>query len=143
MRYFFIFLFIGGMVNSLRAQDLDKHRWKDRVLLLITSDLKNPEYIRQTNALQEHPAELEERKLVVYTLLENRFVEGLPPGPWKKGRPLKIGAKNNPTDFRVVLIGLDGGVKLDEPSHVPIEVLSALIDGMPMRRTELKNKGNP
>ena len=143
MRYFFTFLFISVTVTSLRAQDLDGHRWKDRVLLLITRDLKNPEYIRQTDELQVHPDELAARKLVVYTLIEKRFAQGLPPGPWKKRRPLKIGAKNNPTHFRVVLIGLDGGVKLDEPSHVSVEVLSALIDGMPMRRAELKNKGNP
>lgn len=135
--------FISGLLQSLEAQDLEPHRWRDRVLLLITGDLKNPEYIRQTRALQEGPGELEARKLVVFTVVENRYSMVMPAGPWRSGVQDRFAKTDATTGFRLVLIGLDGGVKLDTPSFVPLETLWALIDGMPIRRAELENKGNP
>ena len=42
--------------------------------------------------------------------------------------------------FEVVLIGLDGGVKLRKESPLSKEDLYAIIDGMPMRRAELNRK---
>ena len=41
--------------------------------------------------------------------------------------------------FEVVLIGLDGGIKLRQTKLVSLDKLFTLIDGMPMRRNELKN----
>jgi len=143
MRFLFMLFFISGTCHSLEAQDLEPHRWRDRVLLLITGDLKNPEYIRQTHALQERPAELEARKLMVCTVVENRYAKGLPAGSWRSGVQNRFAITDAKTGFRLVLIGLDGGVKLDTSSFVPLEPLWALIDGMPMRRAELENKGNP
>lgn len=140
MRISFILFFLCGTLGSLRAQDLEAHRWKERVLLLITRDLKTPEYIRQTHALVQQPEELEERRLVVYTLMENRYAEGLPPGTWATGVLERYMSGEANTGFRVVLLGLDGGVKLDEPSFVPPENVWTLIDGMPMRKAALQNR---
>ena len=143
MRLLFMLFFISGTFHSLEAQDLESHRWRDRVLLLITVDLKNPEYIRQIHALKEYPAELEARKLMVCTVVENRYAKGLPAGSWRSGVQNRFATTDAKTGFRLVLIGLDGGVKLDTSSFVHLETLWALIDGMPMRRAELENKGNP
>ena len=143
MRLLFMLFFVSGMLHSLQAQDLEPHRWRDRVMLLITGDLKNPEYTRQTRTLQDCPAELEARKLVVYTVVENRFAMGLPAGPWRSGVQNRFATTDVTTGFRLVLIGLDGGIKMDTSSFVPLETLWTLIDGMPMRRAELENKGNP
>lgn len=141
MRISFIIFFSFGSLGCLRAQDLEAHRWKDRVLLLITGNLKTPEYIRQTHALVQEPEELEERKLVVYTLVKNRYAEGLPPGTWAAGVTERYMSGEANTGFRVVLLGLDGSVKLDEPSYVPPDTLWALIDGMPMRKAALQKLG--
>lgn len=131
------------MAGGLRAQDLTFHQWRDRVLLLFTDDLQNPDYIRQTDALKKQRGELKERKLVVYTLLKDRHAEGLPPGRWESGISHGIGKKVPENGFRLALIGLDGRIKLEEPGYVPPGALWMLIDGMPMRRAELENKGNP
>jgi hypothetical protein len=140
MRISLILLFICGTLGSLSAQDLGAHRWKDRVLLLITGDLKAPEYIRQIHALSQEPQELEERRLVVYTLMENHYAEGLPPETWATGVPERFMSGNAETDLRVLLLGLDGGVKLDESSFVPPHTLWTLIDGMPMRKAALQKR---
>jgi hypothetical protein len=42
-----------------------------------------------------------------------------------------------PGGFRALLIGKDGGVKLDQPNVIPAARLSAVIDAMPMRRDEM------
>ncbi len=142
LRYCFTLLLLSVMVKCLQAQDLDAHRWKDRVLLLMTNDLQNPEYLRQVSHLQKDPRALEERRLVVYTVLKDRYAHGLPPGAWSKR------VSQNPhglkkTGFYVELIGLDGGTKLKKQASIPATELWSLIDGMPMRRAELKNKGRP
>ena len=42
--------------------------------------------------------------------------------------------------FEILLIGLDGGVKLRQDEVIDTETLFARIDAMPMRRQELENK---
>jgi len=40
--------------------------------------------------------------------------------------------------FTIILIGLDGGEKLRQTKPLDTTTLFAIIDGMPMRRQELK-----
>jgi len=54
---------------------------------------------------------------------------------------LREASQNLDKGFGLELIGLDGGVKYRSTSAVPLEELWTLIDGMPMRRAELKNQG--
>ncbi len=124
------------------AQEFEAHRWKDRLLLLFTDDLKNPEYLRQVSQLREDPEALTERSLIVYTLLKDRYARDLPPGNWIRGMQ-RIPEGLNMTGFYMELIGLDGRVKLAIEVSIPASDLWSLIDGMPMRRAELENKGNP
>ena len=142
LRYGLVLSVFLGMTNLLISQELKQHRWEDRVLLLLTDSLENPEYIRQTDALQQRPEELAERKLIVYTLNKGRYAKGIPPGPWNTGVAWKPDTRDVKTGFRIVLVGLDGGVKMDKQAFVPPEELWTLIDGMPMRRAELRTKGN-
>ena len=43
--------------------------------------------------------------------------------------------------FRVILVGKDGGVKLSSASPVSTGTLFSLIDAMPMRRDEMRSRG--
>lgn len=55
-------------------------------------------------------------------------------GNWLRSR------YNIPEDeFRYILIGKDGGVKLNNNDFVPNEDLFSVIDAMPMRQREMKN----
>ena len=130
------------MSQTIPAQDFDSYRWRNRLLLLYTEDLNNPEYRRQVSKLQEDPEALDERRLIVFTLLKDRFAKGLPLAEWTM-EEWKVSEKVKTTGFYLELIGLDGGTKLTKQNSVPVSDLWALIDGMPMRRAELKNKGNP
>jgi hypothetical protein len=44
--------------------------------------------------------------------------------------------------FKVVLIGLDGGIKLQKNGQLTPEELFGTIDSMPMRRAEMNKKQN-
>jgi len=45
------------------------------------------------------------------------------------------------SQFRVILVGKDGGVKLSSASPVSAGTLFSLIDAMPMRRDEMRSRG--
>ena len=47
---------------------------------------------------------------------------------------------NDKEDFEVILIGLDGGIKLQQTEVLKKEALFNIVDAMPMRRNELNRK---
>jgi len=73
---------------------------------------------RQVALLEDRGADLAERDVVVLT--DGPGVAALRDGP----------------GFRVLLIGKDGGVKLDRRAPVAVDEILSLIDSMPMRRRE-------
>ena len=133
------FLFSG----SGHAQDLRPLRWQNRVLLLYTDNLMHPQYQKMEEALLMEEKEVDARKLVVYTILGQKVSRGLPAKTWQDDLPLREASQNLGKGFGLELIGLDGGVKYRSTSAVSLQELWALIDGMPMRRAELKNQGGP
>ncbi len=48
--------------------------------------------------------------------------------------------KVEPAEFLVILIGKDGGEKLNSRTPVPVDKLKQLIDSMPMRKSEMQQK---
>ena len=125
------------------AQDLRPLRWENRVLLLFTDSLMHPQYQKMEEALLKEEEAVEARKLVVYTIMGRKVSRGLPAETWQDDLPLREASQNLRKGFGLELIGLDGGVKYRSTSAVSLQELWSLIDGMPMRRAELKNQGRP
>ena len=59
---------------------------------------------------------------------------------WKKSSLFEKYSENG--QFEVILIGLDGGVKLRKSELLSSEELFTVIDGMPMRRAEIRRSKN-
>ena len=55
-----------------------------------------------------------------------------------RDRDLRVEYSTGADEFAVVLIGRDGGEKLRSAEPVTVEELFGKIDGMPMRRRELR-----
>ena len=106
----------AGGVTSTEAglPDLSAHQWRHRVLVIDTPSRESAEYRRQSDALAAASAGLQERHVQVVT------------------QTAKV--------FRVRLVGKDGGVKLDRGAPVDVPTLFALIDVMPMRRSEMSGR---
>lgn len=126
---------------SLNAQDLSKHQWKDRLVLIITEE-ENEKFERQLTELQKHQHGLKERKLLIYQILPEKYTTGFEEEEdWKNSSELFQKYKAEKSGFRIILIGLDGGEKLDQTEILSIEKLFNTIDSMPMRQAEMrKNK---
>jgi hypothetical protein len=105
----------GGSTSPETAlPDLPAHQWRYRVLVIDTPSRDADAYRRQRAALAAASAGLEERHVQVVT--------------------------QTAQDFRVRLVGKDGGVKLDRGEPVDVPTLFALIDAMPMRRAEMSGR---
>jgi len=113
---------------SVSAEPLKEHLWKHRVIVTFSASKDTPERLVIIKQIEQHECQFSDRDLVHidliagsndYRLLSQRFsVSG--------------------TDFRLLLVGKDGGGKLStgEPTLEPV---FTLIDAMPMRERERLN----
>ena len=65
------------------GQDLEKHEWESRLVLIHTSEPESDHYQRQMSILGEEQAGLEERKLLVYTFWKDKYRVGFGDTEWK------------------------------------------------------------
>ena len=122
---------------NLNAQDLSKHQWKDRLVLIIAEE-KNEKFQQQITELKKHQQGLKERKLVIYQILPTKYSTGFEEENWQQSSELYHKYKAEKSGFRVILIGLDAGEKLDQTEILSAEKLFNTIDSMPMRRAEMR-----
>ncbi len=128
-------------MSNLQAQDLSRHRWQDRLLLVLADEADAPLLMEQFQILQRHAEGLEERKMVLFELTpQSARIRSERQKEATCSTALYHSLKKTKAPFEVVLIGLDGGVKLRQNDLLTTEKLFALIDGMPMRRAEMRNK---
>lgn len=127
--------------NLMKSQNLKSHQWKDRLLLIISKNSKDLVFREQIKALEQKQIELEERKLVVYQITAEAFRTGFKSQEeWIKSTTLFDSFSSREYPFKLILIGLDGGIKLEQFEFLSIKSLLNIIDSMPMRRTELSKR---
>lgn len=129
-----------SLSSSLVAQDLSKHNWQNRLIVILTNDEQNEIYKNQVAAFKHEKEGFDERKLVVYHATPNEYKTGFDNPNWKKSILLYERFKKSYSDFEVLLLGLDGGVKLRQNSLLTVQKLYSTIDVMPMRRQEINSK---
>ncbi|MEM6643703.1 MAG: DUF4174 domain-containing protein [Bacteroidota bacterium] len=118
---------------------LNEHLWKERVLIITASSPTNVGYRKQNQALEKGKKGIKERELVVYRLYADHWYD-------PDQQPLTENQANEIHDaydidrgtFSVVLIGKDGTVKMRKQDVVSTRDIFQLIDGMPMRRQEMR-----
>lgn len=132
------------MAENVNSQDLKNHLWKNRVLIIKTSNPKSSAYQKQVAEFQEAYKDLKERKLVVYHIIDNRYqlFNYEKQKATQKGIISKTTRRllNENDEFEVILIGLDGGTKLRQNEFLSKEELNRIIDSMPMRINELRRE---
>ncbi|NBC02178.1 MAG: DUF4174 domain-containing protein [Bacteroidetes bacterium] len=135
-------ILIATTMNAL-SQDLSSHQWEDRLVLILTDDTNSTKYQEQIEELYSNPEGLNDRKLVIYTVLPNKFMrDDRESKGWITSDELYLKYKKSKGSFEILLIGLDGGVKLRQSEFLLNEDLFGRIDQMPMRRNELRNRGD-
>ena len=116
--------------GAASAGPLDAYRDRARVLVLSAPDAADAQLKAQRAALGPVRGGLAERDLVVLDAI----------GPGAEAHALRAALGLPAHDFRVVLVGKDGGAKLTAAAPIPPQTLFDTIDAMPMRRAEMRGR---
>jgi hypothetical protein len=128
------------MSMTLTAQNLSEYQWKNRVMLIITNDIDSKIYTSQIQEFSTNGEDFKERKLIVYTVLPKKHkLENSKENDWVTDSELYSNYNPSNKTFQVVLIGLDGRVKLQQNTVLTTTKLFSTIDSMPMRRAEVRD----
>ncbi|NND08813.1 MAG: DUF4174 domain-containing protein [Saprospiraceae bacterium] len=127
-------------MQTTKGQNLDSFRWQNRIILLVANEPGSEAYASQLLELRSDLDGLKERKIIVFRVEQERYSRGLQGDHWLKREKEFSDLGSTDHEFQCILIGLDGGVKLQETSVVALKDLFALIDRMPMRRREIMEK---
>lgn len=137
MRFISLLIIVTLGYSTAKSQ-LSKHRWDHRLVIVSSQDSSNALVSRQLEMFHTSKAELKERKLFVYQVQGNTV--STDDGAVDSQTAKEVLRKVKLSDFEVILIGLDGGVKRRYQEIVSTEELFALIDSMPMRMEEMRRK---
>ena len=132
-----------GAAESVAAPviDLKQYQWQNRLLLLFAPSAEDPAYRALGQELQEQAQGVRDRHLLVFHVLEHEksFVAGQEISP-AAAQALRQRFAVRPGTFTVVLVGKDGGVKLQRMAQMALADIFALIDSMPMRQQERRQQ---
>jgi hypothetical protein len=121
--------------------DLTQFQWKNRLLFLFAPDAADPIFNKMQSEIAKQPHEVEDRDLVIFEILEQGLSR-------MDAAPLDRQTANSIREhfavpqrlFTLILVGKDGGVKLKRSEKVDLADVLALIDSMPMRKNEMRQK---
>jgi hypothetical protein len=115
--------------TTSNAETLDEYLWEKRPVVVFANTPNDLLFKRQMELLEDGAAELAERDVIV---IVDTDVDAEETTPLRK--------KLRPRVFQLVLIGKDGQVKLRKPRPWTVRELSRVIDKMPMRQQELRQR---
>ena len=126
------------LVNG-QSDMLEQYQWKNRLILLFGS-LPESSVEKQINELEKDPEGITDRDLLIFYINkeEVRFILKSS-NPSLSASQLRKRYNIDKNEFRYILIGKDGGVKLNKREYVPNRDLFSVIDAMPMRQQEMRN----
>lgn len=110
-----------------------------RTVIIHADSSSNADYCSQARTLLDSADGLRERDMIVVSIIGMETAKVLV-GPEQHPRTQQPSASNQPTrnGFYVTLIGKDGQEKFKSDKPVDPELLFSLVDGMPMRRLEMR-----
>ena len=135
---FLAFILLSYNSVAMEASEIMQAlQWHHRVLIIFTPGADDAQFKEQNAMLKTQQAGLAERDMVIIRVVDTAAVsiDG-------KQHAATINSFHKrydvqPHHFRVVLVGKDGTVKLDQGEPVNTDALFTLIDAMPMRQYEM------
>ncbi len=121
---------------TISGQKLIEHQWKNRIIVFVSNDKESIESNYLINEIENDIAGLRERRLIIYKVLPKSYSINSDHFDSKKLYDSLNPKKNN---FKFILIGLDGRIKVEQSKPLSKKELYTIIDAMPMRRGELKD----
>lgn len=124
---------------TYQAIDPDQYRWENRLLIVVDNRVETPGRSEQFRSFQDRDSSNRERDLLLITLSGNSvWLDNVRQG---SNASLWRDHFNISPQFRgLLLIGKDGGIKFTSTEHTETQTIYDLIDSMPMRQQEMRNK---
>ena len=123
------------------SMDLNQFQWKSRLLFIFAPQEGDEVFQALQSEMLTLPDEISERDLVVFKIFETgpSFMETSRIDP-QTAAAIRTKFAAPLGQFTCILVGKDGGTKLKRYSPVKLEEIFNLIDAMPMRREEMRQK---
>ena len=121
--------------------DLGQFQWKNRLLFLFAPQRSDRFFSDLRNEIMANKNEVEDRDLVVFEILESEpsFMNYVSLDA-QLAAELRKKFDTLTGRFTVILVGKDGGVKLKRDETVGLAAVFGLIDSMPMRQNEMRQR---
>ena len=145
MKFRYLLLLATTATTPVQALDADHLlsdlAWEKRVLLIFSPHDRRADFRRQVALLNASADGLDERDMTtIEAFADDRLrIDGREREPAATGFYRRFAVRDD--EFRVILLGKDGTIKLDRDAPVTSRDLFALIDAMPMRRLEMRRNG--
>ena len=123
------------------ALDLSRYKWKNRLLFVFAPHSSHPSLIDLKYDMSVQKEKILDRDLIVFQIYETgSSFKGMNEIDHETADQLRREFRVSPGLLTVILVGKDGGVKLRQNQQVNLKQIFLLIDGMPMRREEMRRK---
>ena len=144
MRYLFMTLLAAALFPAAHAASdpLAEHRWRHRLLLLYVPGADTPALAAFRERLRDRQCAVDDRDLVTGEVIgtDTGSLAGRPLDA-QRARALRRQHGIAPERVTTVLVGKDGGVKMRVEGIADLDAVFQRIDGMPMRRREMAERG--
>jgi hypothetical protein len=132
---------INGRNAIADPLDLTQFQWKNRLLFLFAPNRNHPSFDTLHKSLLAQKSEAADRDLMIFEILEtgpsSLNTEDL---DRQTAQSLREKFDISRGRYTVILVGKDGGIKLNRQGQIRLEDIFALIDTMPMRQEERRQK---
>lgn len=119
------------------ANPLLGETWNRRSLVLVAPDEQDRDLQRQRDELRATRGELQQRDVTLYSLMGTRGIHDGVPMSFEEVRALRDAMQlREGAPFTVILMGKDGGKKMQQEGFVSPDQIYQVIDNMPMRQRE-------
>lgn len=126
---------------KMSSFNLSSQKWQNRILLVFAPSVDNHSYQQQMQLLQEQTSGFTDRDLVLVQVLANESYANGQPIDESSAAKLRDRFGVDKDNFRVILVGKDGGVKRQDATPVKATAIFEQIDAMPMRQQEMRQQG--
>ena len=125
------------------ADPLQRYAWNARLLVVVADNAEDADFVTQKADIAANADGYRDRDLVVFLFAGEKLVATQPQQDIDlDGTAMRKRLRLPQSGFATALIGLDTGVKLRSAEPIDACELFREIDGMPMRRQEIRAKGS-
>ncbi|MEH2000950.1 MAG: DUF4174 domain-containing protein [Nostoc sp.] len=130
-----------GSTHAIRMSsfNLSSQKWQNRVLLIFAPSVDNQSYQQQMQLLQQKSGFQDRDLVLIQVLATNKSYANGQLIDESSAVKLRNRFGVNKENFRVILVGKDGGVKRSDTTPVQATAIFEQIDAMPMRQQEMRS----